>query len=139
MSAYCKACSTCLTHQTWIRASPVNSGWKLVPNTLPCLTATISPSSPTSLAVVLLSFSAFARPGKRAIISTVPIDFPLDAAFEGATTNLLNNRGSDKDTAEWLIAGSKGLTTRVDQEGQIQRRLKALDLTTKVVAVDTHI
>ena len=41
------------SHQMWILASGVNSGWKLVPNTFPWRTATISPASAS---LVVLSF-----------------------------------------------------------------------------------
>ena len=61
---------TCFSHHTWILASSVSSGWKLVPKTLPCLTAVISPASSSKPIAATLSPSLRLRPGKVAMIST---------------------------------------------------------------------
>lgn len=61
---------TCPSHQAWILASSVSSGWKLVPNTFPCLTAMISPAPSSNPVPATGSLSVRPRPGRVAMIST---------------------------------------------------------------------
>lgn len=49
--------TTCSSHQTWIRTSSVSSGWKLVPMTWPCRTATMLLTSTCSDVVVVVIIS----------------------------------------------------------------------------------
>lgn len=80
---------TCSSHQTCMRMSSVSSGWKLVPIMLPCLTATMSLSSPPWTSVVLstaLPFTLFFLSGKTARISTSAFSgFPLRTVTPGST------------------------------------------------------
>lgn len=66
----CTSSKTWRSHQTWMLALDVNSGWKLVPNTFRCLTATMSPISSFSPIAPTFSTSLLLRPGSVAIIST---------------------------------------------------------------------
>ena len=60
----------CLNHHTCIRASLVNSGWKLVPKMLPCRTAIMSPASSFVFACESPDFILLTLPGSLARTST---------------------------------------------------------------------
>lgn len=65
------ASCTWRSHHKWILGSSVNSGWKLVPKTLPCLTATISPESfSASMSTPVVAANLAALPGSLASTST---------------------------------------------------------------------
>lgn len=81
---------TCSNHQTCILASPVSSGWKLVPKQFPCRTAMMSSTSSSVCEEATLFGSAAPLPGSVAMISTScpPVPFALSStgARDGATT-----------------------------------------------------
>lgn len=79
---------TCNNHHTWILGSFVSSGWKLVPNTFPCRTATILPSSPSAPppgpATATALSSSVAKTSTSAVTSFILT--PSSAILAGAIT-----------------------------------------------------
>jgi hypothetical protein len=74
------ASRTCRSHQVWILASFVSSGWKLVPKQLPCRTATICGTEsgaswvPANVPSISTSFASLSD------------GTPASTGLEGATT-----------------------------------------------------